>query len=122
MKKKQQKNVKGQGQSSSDIVGRLTRVRASRNPLGSTLMVTGKRGDPIVRRSPDSLTNRKKALEIKQKQKALSLIAKDTDIKSKKPPKPNTFRDFTSIAAAKRAGSLYYKGKDGKKKVAKLLP
>lgn len=101
---KQQKNVKGQGQSSSGITGRLTRVRDSKSPLGSTLMVTGKRGDPIVRRSPDSLANRKKALA-KSK-----LVSKGKDKK--------TFKDYTSIAAAKRAGSLYYMGKDGKKKAA----
>ena len=64
---KEQKNVKGQGQSSSDILGRLTRVRDSKSPTGSTLMVTGKGGDPIVRRSPDSLTNRKKKLKDKVK-------------------------------------------------------
>ena len=29
-----------------------------------------------------------------------------------------TFRDYKSIAAAKKAGSLYYMGKDGKKKAA----
>ena len=67
-------------------------------------MVTGKRGDPIVRRSPDSLANRKKALA-KSK-----LVSKGKDKK--------TFKDYTSIAAAKRAGSLYYMGKDGKKKAA----
>ena len=29
-----------------------------------------------------------------------------------------TFRDYKTIAAAKKAGSLYYMGKDGKKKAA----
>ena len=47
--------------------------------------------------------------------KALSIIKKDTNIKGKG---KKTFRDYTSIAAAKRAGSMYYMGKDGKKKAA----
>ena len=117
---KRQKNVKGQGQS-----GRmgLTRVRDTSNPLGSTLMVTGKRGDPIVARSPDSLANRKKALAKKMSKlpkkkpdsvKALGIIKRDVNIKGK----GKSFKDYNSIAAAKRAGSLYYMGKDGKKKVA----
>ena len=58
--KKRMESSKGQGQSQKPFG--LTRVRDSQNPLGSTLMVTGKGGDPIVRRSPDSLTNRKKKL------------------------------------------------------------
>jgi len=33
-------------------------------------------------------------------------------------PKAKTFRDYKTIAAAKKAGSLYYMGKDGKKKAA----
>ena len=33
-------------------------------------------------------------------------------------PKAKTFRDYKTIAAAKKAGSLYYVGKDGKKKAA----
>mgnify|MGYP003119265891 CR=1 FL=1 len=33
-------------------------------------------------------------------------------------PKAKTFRDYKTIAAAKKAGSLYYEGKDGKKKAA----
>ena len=118
---KRQKNVKGQGQSGS---AGLTRVRDTSNPLGSTLMVTGKRGDPIVARSPDSLANRKKALAKKMSKlpkkkpasvKALGVIKRDTNIKGKG---KKTFRDYTSIAAAKRAGSMYYMGKDGKKKAA----
>ena len=32
--------------------------------------------------------------------------------------KAKTFRDYKTIAAAKKAGSLYYMGKDGKKKAA----
>ena len=60
-----QKKVKGQGQSSSDFIGRLTRVRtgSGANPiLDKEFMLTGKDGDPIVKKSPDSLTNRKKKL------------------------------------------------------------
>ena len=34
------------------------------------------------------------------------------------PTKKQTFKDFKTIAAAKKAGSLYYMGKDGKKKAA----
>ena len=34
------------------------------------------------------------------------------------PTKKQTFKDFKTIAAAKKAGSLYYMGKDGKKKDA----
>ena len=33
-------------------------------------------------------------------------------------PKAKTFRDYKTIAAAKKAGSLYYMGKDGKRKAA----
>jgi len=33
-------------------------------------------------------------------------------------PKAKTFRDYKTIAAAKKAGSLYYEGKDGKRKAA----
>jgi hypothetical protein len=47
--------------------------------------------------------------------KALGVIKRDTNIKGKG---KKTFRDYTSIAAAKRAGSMYYMGKDGKKKAA----
>ena len=65
-----QKKVKGQGQSSSDFIGRLTRVRtgSGANPiLDKEFMLTGKDGDPIVKKSPDSLTNRKKKLMDKVK-------------------------------------------------------
>ena len=34
------------------------------------------------------------------------------------PTKKQTFKDFKTIAAAKKAGSLYYMGNDGKKKAA----
>ena len=34
------------------------------------------------------------------------------------PSKGKSFRDYKTIAAAKKAGSLYYMGKDGKKKAA----
>ena len=33
-------------------------------------------------------------------------------------PKAKTFREYKTIAAAKKAGSLYYEGKDGKRKAA----
>ena len=65
-----QKKVKGQGQSSSDFIGRLTRVRtgSGANPIADKeFMLTGKDGDPIVKKSPDSLTNRKKKLMDKVK-------------------------------------------------------
>ena len=65
-----QKKVKGQGQSSSEFLGRLTRVRtgSGANPiLDKEFMLTGKDGDPIVKKSPDSLTNRKKKLMDKVK-------------------------------------------------------
>ena len=68
MKKKKQKRFsmegsKGQGQSVKPFG--LTRVRDPKNPLGTGLMVTPT--DPVVRKSPDSLTNRKKKLEAKKK-------------------------------------------------------
>ena len=68
MKKKKQKmfsmeGSKGQGQSVKPFG--LTRVRDPQNPLGTGLMVTPT--DPVVRKSPDSLTNRKKKLEAKKK-------------------------------------------------------
>ena len=49
---------KGQGQSQKPFG--LTRVRDTRMPLGTGLMVTPT--DPVVRKSEDSLTNRKKKL------------------------------------------------------------
>ena len=61
------------------------------------------------------LLKAKKAIANKKKQKALGVIKRDTNIKGKG---KKTFRDYTSIAAAKRAGSMYYMGKDGKKKAA----
>ena len=61
------KGSKGQGQSVKPFG--LTRVRDTKSPLGSSLMVTPT--DPIVRKSPDSLTNRKKKLEAKKKKDAM---------------------------------------------------
>ena len=52
------KGSKGQGQSQKPFG--LTRVRDTRMPLGTGLMVTPT--DPVVRESEDSLTNRKKKL------------------------------------------------------------
>ena len=57
-RKKLMKGSKGQGQSQKPFG--LTRVRDTRMPLGTGLMVTPT--DPVVRESEDSLTNRKKKL------------------------------------------------------------
>ena len=77
-------NSKGQGQSQKPFG--LTRVRDPQNPLGSTLMVTGRGGDPIVQRSPDSLTNRKRKLLsnqiLKELQKITKKKAKGGDLKT----------------------------------------
>jgi chaperonin cofactor prefoldin len=113
---KQQKNVKGQGQSGGV---NLTRVRTGAK--SSTINLTKNEGKVI--KSKDNLEDRKKALAKRMSKlpkkrpdsvKALSIIKKDVNIKGK----GKSFKDYTSIAAAKRAGSLYYMGKDGKKKAA----
>jgi len=57
------KESRGQGQSVKPFG--LTRVRDKKNSTGSSLMVTPT--DPIVKKSPDSLTNRKKKLMDKVK-------------------------------------------------------
>ena len=76
-----------------------------------------------VIKSKDNLEDRKKALAKRMSNlpkkkpdsvKALGIIKKDVNIKGK----GKSFKDYNSIAAAKRAGSLYYMGKDGKKKAA----
>ena len=113
---KQQKNVKGQGQSGGV---NLTRVRTGAK--SSTINLTKNEGKVI--KSKDNLEDRKKALAKRMSNlpkkkpdsvKALGIIKKDVNIKGK----GKSFKDYTSIAAAKRAGSLYYMGKDGKKKAA----
>ena len=82
--KKLMESSKGQGQSQKPFG--LTRVRDPQNPLGSTLMVTGPGGDPIVKRSPDSLTNRKRKLLsnqiLKELQKITKKKAKGGDLKT----------------------------------------
>lgn len=65
----------------------------------------------IKKNKVSSVLPKKKPASIK----ALGVIKKDTNIKGKG---KKTFRDYTSIAAAKRAGSMYYMDKDGKKKAA----
>lgn len=113
---KQQKNVKGQGQSGGV---NLTRVRTGAK--SSTINLTKNEGKVI--KSKDNLEDRKKSLAKRMSNlpkkkpdsvKALGIIKKDVNIKGK----GKSFKDYTSIAAAKRAGSLYYMGKDGKKKAA----
>ena len=41
-----------------------------------------------------------------------------SETKGRAPSKGKSFRDYKTIAAAKKAGSLYYMGKDGKRKAA----
>lgn len=87
---KQQKNVKGQGQSNKDGL-MVTRVRTG--PKSSTLNLT--KGQGKVIKSKDNLEDRKAALAKKMSKlpkkrpasiSALSIIKKDTNIKSDKAP------------------------------------
>ena len=73
---------KGQGQSEKPFG--LTRVRDTRMPTGTNLMVTPT--DPVVRQSPDSLTNRKRKLKstqiLKELQKTTKKKAMGGDLKT----------------------------------------
>jgi len=119
-RRKKMKVSKGQGFSTTGRGEGLTTVRTGLKTKGKRLT----NREDIFTKSPDNLKNRKAALAKKMSKlpkkkpasvKALGVIKKDTNIKGKG---KKTFRDYTSIAAAKRAGSMYYMGKDGKKKAA----
>ena len=80
--KKRMESSKGQGQSEKPFG--LTRVRDTRMPSETNLMVTPT--DPVVRQSPDSLTNRKRKLLstqiLKELQKTTKKKSTGGDLKS----------------------------------------
>lgn len=73
---------------------------------------------PARGKSPGALGGKAPLGKSPGRLKAEGTAKKTESIKGAAPTKRQTFKDFKTIAAAKKAGSLYYMGKDGKKKAA----